>query len=420
MRAAGVPGLVATPGLVQAGRAGRRALLAEARQLGFTLVTDHGPERAWAYEGLSPRVEEGLTVMAPTVRPPDWGLYPPGGPPRPLSQEAARRLQEIARDALQAHGAHAFGAALHEHDLCAPGSLSPLPAALDALRLLLDARVRPSLELAPPPPVPAPAPAALGLRGRLSRALERATGALARHAPHPGGERVRVGRREIVLERLGPRSPRAIVLCSHAGREGGRRLGLAPVGLDVEDLARAELGLFVYDRAGTGDSPADGPLTPGNPAHTEDWRAALARARSEGLPVLALTWSSGVIPVLRATAAGARPDALIDAEGPADRWSLVPPEGNELSRRDPWAEALWEGLEPARLLPALGAPYARLQAEQDHVHGPMHEHARRMLAAARGAGLPTLDPGLLPGRLRDHPERALQALTWALAQVQRS
>lgn len=422
VRAAGLRPVVATPGLVQVGAHGREALLRQAASLGFRLVTDHGPRRAWAYEGLMARAEGGLLVAAPTVRPEDWGLYGADGP-RPLSLEAALRLRALEEQALTQQDAAFFGAALHEQDLCAPGSLEPLPSALEALDRLLDARLRPSLGLLEgraPPPTPRPARPISDSRVRVARALGVAT-ALAgrlrrggRRRVKDGGERLEIGRRHILVERLGPANALALVLMSHAGREGGRRTALTPLGLGLGDLADQGLGLVLYDRAGTGGSPEAGPLTPGNRAHVEDFRAALALARQEGLPVIALSWSAGLLPVLRAAAEGDRPDALVDAEGPADRWSLVPPEGNELSTRDPWDDRLWRGLEPVALIGALERPYARLQAEIDHVHGPMTEHARRMLAAAGRAGLPVHDPGLLAGRLHGHPAAVLEALRQVL------
>lgn len=425
IRAAGLRPVVATPGLVQVGPHGRDTLLRQAASLGFRLVTDHGPRRAWAYEGLLARQEAGLLVAAPAVRPEDWGLYGPEGR-RPLSLEAARRLRALEEQALARQGGRFFGAALHEHDLCAPGTLTPLDTALDALDLLLDPRLRPSaglLDQASPSVTPRPARPISDARVRVARALGVATSLAVRlrrsgrRRVKGGGERLEIGRRHILVERLGPPDALALVLMSHAGREGGRRMALTPLGLGLGDLADLGLGLYLYDRAGSGGSPEAGPLTPGNPAHTEDFCAVLALAREEGAPVIALSWSAGLLPVLRAAAEGHRPDALVDAEGPADRWSLVPPEGNELSARDPWDDRLWGGLEPVALIGALDRPYARLQAEIDHVHGAMTEHGRRILAAARASGLPVYDPGVLAGRLHGHPAEVHDALRWALEMV---
>jgi hypothetical protein len=147
----------------------------------------------------------------------------------------------------------------------------------------------------------------------------------------------------------------------------------------------------------------------------------LAHVRRAGLPVVALSWSAGVLPVLRAATEGERPDALVDGEGPADRWSMVPPRGPkaiEMGRRDPWNDQTWTNLEPARLLASLSRPYARLQAEQDHLHGPMSLHAERMWAAAEAADLQVWPPSLLTGHLHGHPSEVLEALNWVRDRIE--
>jgi hypothetical protein len=147
--------------------------------------------------------------------------------------------------------------------------------------------------------------------------------------------------------------------------------------------------------------------------------------------VVALTWSAGLLPVLQAAAQGRRPDAVVDAEAPADRWSLLPPEeafrqgrapeqARALQQWDPWQDSLWSELEAVRLLASLQAPYARLQAVDDHVHGTMHEHAARMVSAARETGQPVWFDPELPGRLHGHPLKVLEALDWAVRAVRRS
>ncbi len=110
-------------------------------------------------------------------------------------------------------------------------------------------------------------------------------------------------------------------------------------------------------------------------------------------------------------------EALVDGEGPADRWSLVPPAGNELSSRDPWDDVAWDGIEARTLLPSLAVPYARLQAERDHLHGTMTHHARRMDEAAAAAGLLSRPLRVVEGDLRDHPLELVDALQWSLRQV---
>ena len=132
LRACGVETQVAVPGLVQAGLDGRSTLLQQVASLGYTLVTDHGDSQAWAYEGLMPREEAGLVVMAPTVRPTDWGLISKQGERRGLHTQAAVRLRQLEERAA-GQGAKYYGVAFHEHDLCKPGTLEPTSEALDSL-----------------------------------------------------------------------------------------------------------------------------------------------------------------------------------------------------------------------------------------------------------------------------------------------
>jgi hypothetical protein len=398
LRRAGLAPTVGAPGLVQANEA-RGALLREASAHGLRLVTDHGPSPAWPGEGRQVRVEGGLAVMAPTVRPEDWGLFEGEGEQAGLCPEKVDRLHEIEDRAAEL-GAAYFGLTFHEHDLCPPGSLRPRPGALRALERLFSRGAVPSAEAARvqgagPRPIPLGDPALW-----LARALGRGAGWLRgrrwRRSPPRRLDRVYVpvGERGLCASRIGPPRPRAIVLASHAGPHGGRAVGLRPFGLDDDALAEVGVALWLYDRSGTGDSAAlgpPGPATPGSPAHVEDWRAMLARAREEGRPVFALSWSSGLLPVLRAAAAGDRPDALLDAEGPSDRFSLVPPPGAgaplTLAARSPFDDAAWVGLEPVGLLGSLGAPYIRLQGSPDHLHGDWSGHAAALLDAAGRAGL---------------------------------
>lgn len=433
VRRCGITPEVAVPGLVQVGREGRSALLRQAAGLGFTRVTDHSAQRAWAYDGLLPRAESGVVVMAPTVRPFDWGLMETDGTRHRLRAEQIARLRAL-ESAAEAQGAAWFGLALHEHDLCLPGTLTPDPQAIAALLSYLDDRVVPAMsvpvDIPPPPPARRPPPSdrrikvvrAVGLVSRRATSLRRRLPDRPHRRP-PGGQRLAVGSRHVTAERLGPSKPRALCVISHAGREGGRRLRLKPMGPVLPLLLEAGWGVWLYDRAGTGDSPpprripgwrGDHPLAPGHPAHTRDWRAVLERARQEGVPVIAMSWSAGVVPVLRAAAAGHRPDALVDCEGPADRWSIVPPGGNELADLDPWREADWAGWEPRALIGALGVPYARLQADRDHIHDRDLHHAARLTAAAQAAGHPVRPLATLPGRLHASPDAVVEALQWAL------
>ena len=433
VRRCGVQPQVAVPGLVQVGRAGRAALLRQAAALSFVRVTDHSAERAWAYDGLHPREEAGVIVMAPTVRPFEWGLMETDGTRHRLRTAQIDRLWALEAAAAQ-QGAQWFGLALHEHDLCLPGTLTPDPAALDAFCRYLDARVVPAMAvpvaLSRPATVPTRPPSdrhikAVRAAGMLTARARRLRKRLPRrpHRSPPTGQRIAVGSRHIIAERLGPDRPSALCVVSHAGKEGGRRLRFAPFGPVLPMLLAADLGVWIYDRSGTGDSPppervegwrGEHPLAPGHPAHTRDWQAVLAQARSEGVPVIALSWSAGIVPVLRAAAAGVRPDALVDGEGPADRWSIVPPSGNELTRLSPWEDADWAGWEPCALIKQLGTPYARLQAARDHIHDRDLHHAHRLMDAARSAGWLTRELDVRPGRLHASPHAVAEAIRWAL------
>ena len=432
VRRCGVVPEVAVPGLVQVGRSGRAALLKQAASLSFRRVSDHSAQRAWAYDGLLPRVESGVVVMAPTVRPFEWGLMETDGTRHRLRSRQIEQLRTLELTAGE-QGAAWFGLALHEHDLCHPDTLTPDPDALAAFFGYLDSRVVPAMSvpinLPSPRPFRGPPPSdrrikavrAVGLVTRRASTLRRRLPGRPHRRPSQG-MKIRVGTRHIVAQRLGSTQPKALCVISHAGREGGRRLRFKPFG-PLLPLLEEKWGVWLYDRAGTGDSPppprlpgwrGDHPLAPGHPAHTHDWIAVLERARREGVPVIALSWSAGVVPVLRAAAAGVRPDALIDGEGPADRWSLVPPWGNELAMLDPWRASDWAGWEPRALVGSLGCPYGRLQAERDHIHDRDRHHARRLLDAAAQAGLSVRPPDPLQGRLHAHPNATLDALEWGL------
>jgi hypothetical protein len=415
LRSAGVSPTVGAPGLLQAGPAGRAGLLAQARAQGLQQITDLGPQRCFVDEGLLPRWEQGLVVRAPTVRPEEWGLYDAQGARGPLDRAFAR-LRRC--EALVQGRAASFGFTLHEHDLTEPGGLRPSAAALDALFDYLDGRVVTAGSLPLPPPVEsphAPPPSDLGLRLRrlAHRAAEpwraagqRAQERLRRARSGPPFERLDLAGRTIAWSRLGPADARALVLVSAGGLLGGRRLGLRPLGIRPADLAEMGLATVLFDRSGTGDS-APGPLfdpRPGGPEARADWAALLDRARAEGRPILALSWSSGIVPVLQAAARGHRPDALLDAEGPADRFSLQAPAQHPLP--SPFADHPWAEIEPVALIGRLGVPYRRLQGDPDHVHGSYTDHARRLVEAATG---PVAYDGL-PGPLTEHPHRTLQAI----------
>jgi len=433
--ACGVANRGLTPGMVQAGgRAG--ALLERARDLGFAWVTDHAPARAWAYAGHLPwrpgagyradRPALGPVVLETAADPFAWGL---------LRREDGRirhahGIGESHFHALEALlAAHAacplppgrrgfFGFALHEHNLCPEGSLRPDNAALDALAAFLrrhEVRTAGELAFLEREPVPL-GPEALRLPGlRLARRVALRLGT----APRAAAARfeVGVGGRRLRALWIGPDRPRGALLLAHAGLAGGTRTLLAPFGLEPRAFLADGLAIVAWDRSGTGGSPAPVPPTPGRDEHVEDFRAVLRAVRGRldpGVPVGVLSFSSGVLPPLRA---GEPLAFLVDGEAPADRMSLRPPAGSGapadpiLGALSPAEDLPWAGREPARLLPALRCPYHRLQAEVDHVHGRLWQHAEVMLdAARRGAcpdarcnGVDVVAP--LPGHLHAHGPR---------------
>jgi hypothetical protein len=312
-----------------------------------------------------------------------------------------------------------FGFALHDHNLCVEGTARPAPGALEALAVFLARHeVRTAGELAilgaePARFAPArPAPPGLRLVRRVGLA------ASARRPGGPGGAfDVQSGPRRLHARWLGPAQPRGVLLLSHAGLKGGTAALLTPFGLEPGPLLAEGLAVVAYDRSGTGRSPAAVPPTPGRDEHVEDFRAVLhaVRARLDpGVPVGALSFSSGILPIL---GAGEPLAFLLDGEAPADRMSLRPPTGSG-APEDPLLATLplgddlaWAGREPARLLGSLACPYHRLQAEYDHVHGRLYEHAAVMLAAARAGRCPRVrcnggqEMSLLEGHLHAHGVR---------------
>jgi len=440
---AGVMPEVGVPGLVQGGPRRRNRILAESADLGLRLVCDHGEELAWAYDGVWPRFESGVWVLAPLVRPFDWGLMTRDGTRHGITKKSLaelRRLEGLA----SGMGARSFGAAFHEHDLCPPHSLHPNDAALEAMADFLDERIQP----VPLPPVGLvagggererdPEPSGLGRRGarRGFTALRAGLRARKLSGLEKQGDlfRLSVGegtsrKRLICVERLGAENPEKVCVLWHAGAEGGRRLRMRPFGLSAHQLTETGWAVWMADRTGTGDSDRVGgvDLSPGNSMHDEDWRAVLQRVRStspSGVPVVALTWSAGLIPVLRGMACGVGPDALVDGEGPVDRWSLRWPaqaRAQGLDRWDLWDGSTWDGLEAVDLVAKATTPlpYVRLQGTRDHAHGWMTDHAVRLDRACRQSGWKMMGPtlGTLPGSLAAHGAAVVRSINWAAEQV---
>lgn len=394
--AAGGRADVAAPGLVQAGVRGRERLLREARDLGGRVLTDRVEARVFAWQGwLAWAPLPGVVAMDVSVSPFSWGVLARRGgrvvPGRPDFGRLGELLAVAERQAPPPGALAFFGATVHEHDLAEPSTLRP--ADLDGLRRLLGRlgpRVRPSAAIAEAGPSPDAAPPRPPLRVALpSKVAARVDRWRARLRPTPPPDRaVRIGSREVAVRRIGPERPAGALVVVHGG-ESGLRQGLRFLGLP--DDAFPDLAVWTFART-------EGTFrTPGNPVHVADTRAVLEAALAEGVPTALLSWSGGLVPAARV--ADARVAALVDAEGPVDRFSLVPPgrPDHELADVDPWDDAAWAGREALPMLAAFSGRYLRLQGTDDHVHGAALWHARRAVAAARHGEL-----CLVPGRLADH------------------
>ncbi len=398
------------PGLVQAGRSSAERTLAEAQDLGAQLVTDRLEPRDFAYAGWLLRwAKPGLLAMDVSVAPSDWRLGHPDGPD--FARLATLRDVQAARVA-PTGTAPFFGATFHEHDVCAPGSLTPRD--LDGLRRFVAAcqgTLRPSLEVADElttravaAPRPELAPAhlptladALGVLGRLggrARAWGEDTAERAGLVP-AATHRLRVGAREVRARRAGPSSPEAAVVVVHGG-ESGLVQGMSFLGLPDDAFARLAVWTFARTPAGS--------RAPGNPVHVADTRAVLEAARAEGVAVGILSWSGGLVNAL--LAADERVPFLIDCEGPVDRFSLVPPNDADpvLATTSVFDDAAWQGREAVELLWAFRGRYLRVQGRPDHQHGVHDLHARRVEAFGERVDLrgPLEQRG---GEIRDRLER---------------
>jgi len=446
--ACGVDNRGVSPGMVQAGRRAG-ALFDQLAALGFAWMTDVPPERIWSTAGWLPWLPAagyradgaplGPVAIETSADPFAWGLLERHGDQirhrYGLDAACFDRLEALmaihARRQLPAGQSGYFGFTLHEHNLCAAGTLRPEPASLQALGEFLRGKdVRTAGELAAELAEEAsPQPRRRVLAPRLARALRLGLAAKAPAARLRRSARLRLDglrsapadsfsvRREdqrLHARWIGPRRPRGLLLLCHAGQRGGCEWLLQPFGMDPRQLTGAGIAVVAYDRAGTGRSRARVALTPGNPVHVRDFQAvfdAVRRKLTSGAPLGVLSFSSGILPPLRA----GRPLAfLADGEAPADRYSLLPPAGSgapcdpRLQACALHDEASWQGREPLSLVGALTCPYHRLQAALDHVHGRMRAHAQLMLEEARQGASPrvrcngarALQP--LPGRLHSH------------------
>jgi hypothetical protein len=429
---AGGTARVAAPGLVQSGERGRIALLEEARALGARTITDRVEARVFAYQGwLAWAPIDGVVALDVSVSPFDWGVLVRRGrrvEPGRLDVDAlARRIAAQERRVPPPGATPFFGATFHEHDV-----MGPRAPALDALARLLD-RLGPRVVTsgavagggagADDGTIGAGGGGAGGIgrgadgigsgtwAGGLAPPVRRVALAIERRlAPRIADRAITVGARTVRARRIGPADAAAVLVLVHGGGSGIAQ-GVGFLGLRDAAVADAGLAAWSFDRS-------DSFRTPGNPVHAADTRAVLAAALAEGRPTALVTWSAGLVPALRAALALADPRLvlLVDAEGPADRFSLLPPgqPDHELAALDPWDDAAWAGREAVALVGAFPGRYLRLQAEIDHVHGRMSWHAHRMVAAARRGAL-NGGGGLLPGRLDAHGERLLGWIRAALA-----
>jgi hypothetical protein len=403
--AAGGSAAIAAPGLVQSGERGGLALLEEARALGATRVTDRVEARLFAYQGwLAWEPIAGLVSLDVSVSPFDWGVLARRGAqvvPGVLDP-AALQLRITTQERLVVPpGATAFfGATFHEHDvLDARGRAR----GLDGLARLFDTlgpRLVPSARL---PWTPPPPPAAEPRRARLLAPVRRIGLSVGRRlSPPPTERRVRVGNHDVKARRTGPGAPEVVLVLVHGGGSGIAQ-GLRFCGLTDAALTEVGIASWCFDRSG-------GAQAPGGATDVADTRAVLQLALAEGRPTALVTWSAGVVPALRAAVSLDDPRLvlLVDAEGPSDRFSLVPPgrPEHELAKLDPADDAAWEGREALAYIGRFPGRYLRLQAARDHVHGRMDWHARRMVAAARarpsGQGRLNGAGEILPGALEAH------------------
>lgn len=423
---------VGAPGLVQVelgadrtrvGRAVRRwrarRLLESAWALGLRVLTDRRAIREFGWQGRVPWVVHlgdgrRLVSLDVTADPFAWGVLR-RGPDRVY--HARGTLDWDALDALVGRraaeppvGGDYFGAAAHEHNFCALGSLRPLPPALDALSRWLSTR-GPQLARSAPlaeRPVDPGAPQPRALVSVPARAwVKRATQRPPRGTEHP----VEVDGRVVRTTWFPAPRARGIVVAVHGGVGGiEQRLGF----IGQRDRALADRGwtLVVFDRT---EGVA---RTPGNPVHVADTAAvldaALAEARAHRVPLRVLTWSGGLVPAVLSGLVGV--DRLVDVEGPVDRYSLVPPAlpGHELTRAEVFDDDAWRGREALpglRAYTAAGGTYVRAQGRPDHVHGDARLHADAAVASAEAGRAGSARLLRLPGPVQAHGGLVLDALT---------
>jgi len=410
--AAGGTAEVATPGMVQA-RDWRR-VAAEAQALGATLLTDRVEAPIVQYQGIYAwEPLPGLLSMDVSVSPFAWGVLRRDGRrvvPGRLDIAALMRLVE-ARDHIETpRGALGFfGATFHDHDIADVGTRAALERFFQRYGARIvpsnvaarEGRVRGAGGRAPPQRPPRFARLRRGPSG-LFRRVHQLRLRVERRGPQLDERVVSVDGRASSARRVGPGAASAVLVLVHGGGSGVDQ-GLAPFGLSEAALAEVGLAAWTFARS-------EGARPPGSPETVAETRAVLALALAEGPPVVLLTWSAGLVPALRAAVALGDPRivALVDGEGPADRWSLVPPgvADHPLAALDPWDDAPWEGAEAIAHIAAFTGRYLRVQAEDDHVHGPHAWHAARLVGLARDGRL-NADGRPLPGRIEAHGDTIL-------------
>jgi hypothetical protein len=290
-----------------------------------------------------------------------------------------------------------FGATFHDHDLARPGTLDDLGHLFDRL----GPRIRTSGSIATGWSDPE-VPPAEGRFDRWKARVHRVAMRLERSGAPSREVSLDADGRHFLARRVGPGAARGVLVLVHGG-ESGVRQGLAPFGLSEAALAEQGLAAWTFERS-------EGHRPPGSLETVAETRAVLVEALREGPPVALLTWSAGIVAGARAAVALKDPRvvAIIDGEGPADRFSLVPPghPENPFAAVDPFDDKAWVGKEAVAAIATFPGRYLRLQAWPDHVHGGMAWHARRMVAAARHGQLN--DGRLLPGQLDHHGGEILE------------
>lgn len=369
------------------GRSRRRRLL-HAQDLGLRVLTAETEPKAHAYAGwLVWEPLPGLVSLDHSLPARGWHA---GGRPdwdRLVARAESRSRHQPPPDALAFFGA---GVALGELD--PPESEAGFVRFVGRLGPRIGHAAAAAWPLASPPAALPPRPLARRLLQRLGHRL-------------PVAGKVEAAG-DVSLRRVGEGRGGTVVVV-HGGKDPRSVSGLGGLGLRDDALAREGLTTWFVE----GGDPL-----PGSQAHVAAVKAALGRAGPG--PVVLVTWSAGLLSGIEA--ADDRVGALVDCEGPVDRWSLVPASrpDHALAARDPFDDAAWHGLEAVDRIGRVRGRYHRVQAQVDHVHGMMAHHAGRVVDAARRAGVPWVrlndDGDLLPGWLWEHGERVRR---WILEHV---